>query len=125
VCKRFKLWHKLKITVHLWHVFLKYVLQDWRDDDCFGILKRCKEAIDPKKDGSKVIIVDIVQDMEDNNPKATETGFLFDMLMMLSHGSKERSKQEWHDLILDAGYSGYKMYGSARLGVDSVKKLYP
>ncbi|XP_078166969.1 trans-resveratrol di-O-methyltransferase-like [Carex rostrata] len=105
-------------------IFLKNVLHDWCDEDCVRILKRCKEAIEPRKDGSKVIVVDIIQDFENNNPKATETGFLFDILMMCCHGAKERNKQEWHDLILGAGYSGYKVYPT-RLGVDCVLELYP
>jgi len=103
---------------------IKNVLHDWRDEDCVRILKRCREAIEPRKDGSKVIIVDIIQDFESNNPKATETGLLFDMLMMSSHGSKERTKQEWHDVILAAGYSDYKIYPT-QLGVDCVMELYP
>jgi trans-resveratrol di-O-methyltransferase len=105
-------------------ILLKNVLHDWRDEDCLGILKRCKEAIEPRKDGSKVIIVDIIQDFENNNPKAIETGLLMDMFMMCCHGSKERNKQDWHDLILGAGYSGYKIHPT-QLGVDCVMELYP
>ncbi|XP_078165981.1 trans-resveratrol di-O-methyltransferase-like [Carex rostrata] len=103
---------------------LKNVLHDWCDEDCVRILKGCKEAIEPRKDGSKVIIVDIIQDFENNNAKATETGFLFDILMMCCHGAKERKKQEWHDLILAAGYSGYKIHPT-QLGADCVMELYP
>ncbi|XP_078167654.1 trans-resveratrol di-O-methyltransferase-like [Carex rostrata] len=105
-------------------ILLNNVLHDWLGEDCVRILKRCKEAIEPKKDGSKVIVVDIIQDFENNNPKATETGLLFDILMMTSHGSKERTKQEWHDLIIGAGYSGYTFYPT-RLGIDCVMELYP
>ncbi|KAF3341679.1 trans-resveratrol di-O-methyltransferase-like protein [Carex littledalei] len=104
-------------------ILLNNVLHDWRDDDCVRILKRCKEAIEPTKDGSKVIIVDIILDFENNNPKATETGLLFDIYMMCAQGS-ERNKQEWHDLIIGAGYSGYTIYPT-RLGVDCVMELYP
>ncbi|KAF3337075.1 trans-resveratrol di-O-methyltransferase-like protein [Carex littledalei] len=105
-------------------ILLNNVLHDWHGEDCVRILKRCKEAIEPRKDGSKVIVVDIIQDFENNNPKATETGFLFDILMMTSHGTKERTKQEWHDLIIGAGYSGYTIYPT-RLGIDCVMELYP
>jgi O-methyltransferase domain len=97
------------------------VLHDWVDDDCIRILKRCKEAIEPKKDGSKVIVVDIIHG--DNDLQSTETGFLFDILMMSCRGSKERCKQEWHDIILSAGYSGYEVHPA--LGVHSVMELFP
>ena len=106
------------------HHVSQNVLDDWRDEDCVRILKRCREAIEPRKDGSKVIIVNIIQDFESNNPKATETGLLFDMFMMCANGSKERTKQEWHDLIIGAGYSGYTIYPT-RLGIDCVMELYP
>ncbi|XP_078166098.1 trans-resveratrol di-O-methyltransferase-like [Carex rostrata] len=105
-------------------ILLKNILHDWCYEDCTRILKRCKEAIEPRKEGSKVIIVDIITDFENNNQKASETGFLFDILMMCCHGSKERNKQEWHDLILGAGYSGYKIYPT-QLGADCVMELYP
>jgi hypothetical protein len=106
------------------HHVSQNILHDWHDEDCVQILKRCKKAIEPTKDGSKVIIVDIILDFENNNPKATETALLLDIGMMCNHGSKERNKQEWHDLIISAGYSGYTIYPT-RLGVDCVMELYP
>jgi trans-resveratrol di-O-methyltransferase len=105
-------------------ILLNNVLHDWPDADCVRILKQCKKAIEPKKAGSKVIVVDIVRDMDNSNPKATETGILFDLLLMFSEGSKERNKQEWHDLIMAAGYSSYKIYPT-RVTVNSVMELYP
>ena len=63
-------------------------------------------------------------DFENNNPKATETGFLFDIGMMCGHGSEERNKQESHELIIGAGYSGCTIYPT-RIGVDCVLELYP
>jgi trans-resveratrol di-O-methyltransferase len=100
------------------------VLHDWTDEDCVRILKRCKEAIGHKKDGSKVIIMDIIRDVKENDPISTETAFLFDVYMMCGPGAKERSKQEWHDIILGAGFSSYKI-NPASLGVYSVMELYP
>ncbi|KAJ3698436.1 hypothetical protein LUZ61_002141 [Rhynchospora tenuis] len=105
-------------------MFLKKVLHDWADEDCVRILKRCKEALESSKHGGKVIVVDIVIDFENNDTKATETSLLYDISMMSIHGSKERNKQEWHEIILGAGYSGYKIY-PVQLGVNSVIELYP
>ena len=106
------------------HHVSQNVLHDWRDEDVVAILKRCKEAFQPRKDGNKVIIVDIVQDFKNNSPKATETGHLFDLFMMCAHGAKERNEQEWKDIILRAGFSGYKILPT-QLGVDCVMELYP
>ena len=68
--------------------------------------------------------MDIIVDLESDDREAVETSLLSDISMMCCLGSKERNKQEWHDIILAAGYSGYKI-GTARLGVDSVIELYP
>ncbi|KAJ4799084.1 O-methyltransferase family protein [Rhynchospora pubera] len=106
-------------------IFLKKVLHDWGDEDCVRILKKCKEAVlESSKNGGKVIVVDIVIDLENSDTKAVETSLLYDISMMSIHGSKERNKQEWHDIILGADYSGYKIY-PAQLGVNSVIELYP
>lgn len=69
-------------------------------------------------------MVDVIVDLQSDDPKAVETTLLYDMSMMYCFGSKERDKQEWHDIILGAGYSGYKIC-PARVGVDSVIELYP
>ncbi|KAJ4813074.1 O-methyltransferase [Rhynchospora pubera] len=105
-------------------IFLKNVLHDWNDEDCVRILKRCKEAIESNNNGGKVIVVDIVIGFESNDPKAIETSLFFDISMMGFFGSRERNKQEWHDVIITAGYSDYKIC-PVQLGVYSVVELYP
>ncbi|KAJ3707801.1 hypothetical protein LUZ61_011506 [Rhynchospora tenuis] len=105
-------------------IFLKNVLHDWGDEDCIRILKRCKEALESNKNGGKVIVVDIIIGFESNDPKSIETSLFFDISMMGLFGSKERNKQEWHDVIIGAGYSDYKIY-PVQLGVNSVIELYP
>ncbi|KAJ4810790.1 O-methyltransferase [Rhynchospora pubera] len=104
-------------------IFLKNILHDWNDEDCVRILKRSKEAIESNNNGGKVIVVDIIMGFESNDPKATETTLLIDIFMMGLLGSKERSKHEWHDIIIRAGYSDYKIY-PVQLGVNSVIELY-
>ncbi|KAJ1701063.1 hypothetical protein LUZ63_000842 [Rhynchospora breviuscula] len=105
-------------------IFLKNVLHDWNDEDCVLILKRCKEAIESNNNGGKVIVVDIVIGFENNDPKSAETSLFFDISMMGLVGSRERNKQEWHDIIVRAGYSDYKIC-PVQLGVYSVVELYP
>ena len=69
-------------------------------------------------------MVDIIIDLESDDPKAVETSLIWDINMMCCFRSKERNKQEWHDIIMGAGYSGYKICPD-RLGVDAVIELYP
>ncbi|KAJ4758357.1 O-methyltransferase [Rhynchospora pubera] len=105
-------------------ILLKTVLHDWLDEDCVRILKRCKEAIASTKNNGKVIVIDLVLDAETHDSIETETKLLSNFSMMSLVGGKERNKKEWHDLILNAGFSDYKIY-PARMPLYSVIELYP
>ncbi|KAJ1701937.1 hypothetical protein LUZ63_001716 [Rhynchospora breviuscula] len=105
-------------------ILLKNVLHDWPDEDCVRILERCKEAVQSTEKNGKVIVVDMVLDAEVNDSKETETKLLFNLLVISSVHGKERTKKEWHDLIIRAGYSDYKIY-PARMSLYSVIELYP
>ncbi|EHA8589248.1 Trans-resveratrol di-O-methyltransferase [Cocos nucifera] len=102
-------------------VFLKSILHDWGDEDCVKILKRCMEAIPPKEEGGKVIIVDMV--INSDNPKITETHLFYDICMMIGLGGREREEHEWQKIFNNAGFSDYKIFPI--LGVYSVIELYP
>ncbi|XP_038984957.1 trans-resveratrol di-O-methyltransferase-like [Phoenix dactylifera] len=103
-------------------VLFKWILHDWSDEDCIRILKRCKEAIPPKKDGGKVIIIDIVVGVTTDVSISVEPQLLFDIEMMILTRGKERSETEWRRLFLAAGFSDYKI--TASLGLRSVIELY-
>ncbi|XP_072993084.1 trans-resveratrol di-O-methyltransferase-like [Typha latifolia] len=100
-------------------VFLKWILHDWDDEECVKILRQCKEAIPVREAGGKVIIIDIVVDLE--KPNGIE--LLFDLLMMMVCGSFERNEKEWRKIIWEAGFSDYKIMPV--LGVRSIIELYP
>ncbi|KAK4719053.1 hypothetical protein R3W88_017391 [Solanum pinnatisectum] len=105
-------------------IFLKRILHDWSDHDCVKILKKCKESILSKEKGGKVIIIEIV--MEDNcsnNEQLVQSQHLMDLLMRITYASKERSKKEWEELFLEAGFSGYKIITS--LCLRSLIEVYP
>ncbi|KAJ1692665.1 hypothetical protein LUZ63_009363 [Rhynchospora breviuscula] len=105
-------------------ILLKTVLHDWSDEDCVRILKKCKEAIDSTINNGKVIVVEMVLDAETDDSKETETKLIYNLCLLFFLGSKERTKKQWHDLILCAGYSDYKIY-PARMPLYSVFELYP
>ncbi|XXG66768.1 hypothetical protein AAC387_Pa06g0276 [Persea americana] len=104
-------------------VFLKWILHDWSDEDCVRILRRCKEAIPPNEEGGKVIIVDMVVDTAQADPKSTEAQLCFDLIMMVHAGGEERDEQEWGKIFIDAGFNQYKI--TPALGLRSVIELYP
>lgn len=100
-------------------IFMKCILHDWNDDECIQILKRCKEAL-PK--GGKVIIVDVVIDMDSTHPYA-KIRLTLDLDMMLNTGGKERTKEEWKTLFDAAGFASHKVTQIS--AVQSVIEAYP
>ncbi|XP_020600336.1 trans-resveratrol di-O-methyltransferase-like [Phalaenopsis equestris] len=91
---------------------LKWILHDWKDEDCvkiLQILQRCKEAIPPKEKGGKVIIIDIVVGLKFNSHTSLQTQLLFDLHMLASCMGQERDESEWRNLFVTAGYRDYKI----------------
>ncbi|XP_042062501.1 8-hydroxyquercetin 8-O-methyltransferase-like [Salvia splendens] len=104
-------------------VFLKWILHDWNDEECVRILKKCKEAIaGSKKNGKKVIIVDIIVGDKGEDDKTTESKLLFDGMMMAEVTGKERSEKEWANLFYT---SGFQKYNITPLGLRSVIEVFP
>ncbi|XP_073110479.1 trans-resveratrol di-O-methyltransferase-like [Elaeis guineensis] len=103
-------------------VLLKWILHDWSDEHCIKILKHCKEAIPTKKDGGKVIIIDMVVGVTTDISISVESQLIFDMEMMILTPGKERSEIEWKRLFHAAGFSDYKITPS--MGLRSVIELY-
>ncbi|KAI4385033.1 hypothetical protein MLD38_003104 [Melastoma candidum] len=40
---------------------LKWILHDWGDDECVKILKRCKDAISPRRKGRKSCLISLLE----------------------------------------------------------------
>ncbi|KAJ0462014.1 putative O-methyltransferase domain, S-adenosyl-L-methionine-dependent methyltransferase [Helianthus annuus] len=89
----------------------------------FKILKRCKEAIPSKDNGGKLIIIDMVVKVNKEENELLETQLLFDMLMMSLVTGRERNEKDWAKLLVDAGYTDYKI--TPILGFRSVIEVYP
>ncbi|XP_060206413.1 trans-resveratrol di-O-methyltransferase-like [Lycium barbarum] len=107
-------------------ILLKWILHDWNDEECIQILKKCKEAIQDKENGGKVIIIDMVlmdHNIQKGDDKSYETQLFFDMTMMTLANGKERSQQDWAKLFSNAGFSDYNIIPI--LGLRSVIEVYP
>ncbi|XP_073119538.1 trans-resveratrol di-O-methyltransferase-like [Henckelia pumila] len=106
-------------------VLLKWILHDWKDEDCIKILRNCREVIPEKKKGGKVIVIDIVlgYNEEDEDDTVKEDQIFYDIAMMVFVNGKERSEKEWEKLFLDAGFSSYKI--TPTLGVRSIIEVFP
>ena len=87
------------------------------------ILENCKKAISGKGKKGKVIIIDISIDETSDNHETNELKLDFDFMMMTLLNGKEREKKEWEKLILDAGFSSYKI--TPICGFKSIIEVYP
>ncbi|KAL2230351.1 UNVERIFIED_CONTAM: Trans-resveratrol di-O-methyltransferase [Sesamum indicum] len=104
-------------------VVLKWILHDWSDEECVGILKKCKAAITSNGKRGKVVIIEMVLDDQNADHKSVETQLFIDMLMMTILRGRERKEIEWAKLFSDAGFTNYKI--SPILGLRSIIEVYP
>jgi len=102
---------------------LQWILHDWNDELSLKILENCKKAISGKGKKGKVIIIDISIDETSDNHETNELKLDFDFMMMTLLNGKEREKKEWEKLILDAGFSSYKI--TPICGFKSIIEVYP
>ena len=75
---------------------LKSVIHDWDDERALTILKNVKRAMKP---GGRVLLVEAV--IADGNKH--DFGKLIDLAMLVSPGGKERTRQEYDQLLARAG----------------------
>lgn len=79
----------------------------WNDEDCIKILKNCKEAIAERKKG-KIIIIDAVLSPEGND-LFDDIGVRFDLLMLATINTKERTEAQWKTLLEKAGFPSFRI----------------
>lgn len=75
---------------------LSWILHDWGEDDCVRLLQRCAQAMSITAD---LIIVEMVID-DDVAPGAAK---MFDLEMLVQTGGKERSLDQFREIISAAG----------------------
>ncbi|AXC10446.1 O-methyltransferase [Acidisarcina polymorpha] len=76
---------------------LKWILHDWDDDACISILKNCRRSINP---GGRIVLIEMV--IEEIGAPGITT--LVDLTMLVLHGGRERSLQEYKTLLNAAGF---------------------
>ncbi|MGW1253691.1 methyltransferase [Streptomyces sp. NPDC002513] len=76
---------------------LSRVLHNWSDENCLKILSRVREAMPPH---AKLIVIDsVVPEGGGLHPS-----MLADLFMMVILGGKERTEQDWRQLLDEAGF---------------------
>ncbi|XP_026453314.1 3'-hydroxy-N-methyl-(S)-coclaurine 4'-O-methyltransferase 2-like isoform X1 [Papaver somniferum] len=87
-------------------VFLKFMLHNWGEAESINILRKCKEAIPADK--GMVIIMDIVLDQDDEDDIDIVRAKLSLDLDMMCIGGRERTKEEWKNLLEISGFTRHE-----------------
>ncbi|HEV2636033.1 MAG TPA: methyltransferase [Actinocrinis sp.] len=78
-------------------VALSFVLHNWSDEDAVRILRRCAQALEP--DGTVLLIESADQSAAAPDPGSTSG----DLRMMAYFGGRERTYEQWRELVSAAG----------------------
>jgi hypothetical protein len=79
-------------------IIMKHIIHDWDGEKAVQILKNCREALSGKP-GAKVLLVESVL-TQDNKP---HLGKLIDVEMFMFVGGRERTEEQFRDLLAAAG----------------------
>jgi len=77
---------------------LKQVLHDWDDLRALAILKNCRRIM---KKGAKLLVAELI--VPESGPLAL-FGSLLDLQMLVVHGGRERTRQEFANVLQASGY---------------------
>ncbi|XP_009621174.1 myricetin 3-O-methyltransferase 3-like [Nicotiana tomentosiformis] len=92
-------------------IFMKHVLHDWDDDDCINILKNCWKSL---PNSGKLVLVEHIKPEYPKTDLISKNALFLDVLMMIvTPGGKERTKEEFETLAKKAGFAGFKVISSA------------
>jgi hypothetical protein len=76
---------------------LRRILHDWPDRECIEILRRIREVI--PTDG-RLLVIDAIVGPPNEDPLVK----FLDLMMLVSAGGKERTADEWSDLLTAGGF---------------------
>ena len=75
---------------------LKSVIHNWSDEAAVSILKNCRRAMDIN---ARIILIEAV-----NNPQTLSPGSFLDLHMLVIHGGKLRTAEEYGRLLESSGF---------------------
>lgn len=89
---------------------LLQILHDWSDEHATRILHTCREAI--AREG-RLVVLDLV--VPDGPEQRAPTWLDLQMLVLL--GGRERTEEEWRQLLADGGFQVERITTAARASV--------
>ncbi|KAI3883981.1 hypothetical protein MKW92_034465 [Papaver armeniacum] len=97
------------------------MLHNWGEAESINILRKCKEAIPADK--GMVIIMDIVLDQDDEDDYDLVRAKLSLDLDMMCIGGRERTKEEWKNLLEISGFTRHEFLPI--VAIQSIIVAYP
>jgi hypothetical protein len=85
------------------------VLHDWDDDDCMAILRTVRAAMPA---GSRLLVVERVLGVPGRPFEAARDLHLVDLHMLVVFGARERTFEEYADLLRAAGFPEVRLTGA-------------
>jgi hypothetical protein len=76
---------------------MSWILHNWNDADCLRILRNCRRGMTPS---GRLLTIDHVIQPGD----APDFGRTSDLAMLVAFGGRERTEQEFKDLLLEGGF---------------------
>nr|XP_012462692.1 unnamed protein product [Gossypium raimondii] len=87
-------------------IFMKWILHDWRDEECLKLLRNCYEAI---SECGKVIVLESILPELPTPDIVTATTLICDAILLhLLPGAKERTFKEFETLVVQTGFAAFK-----------------
>ena len=81
---------------------LKFIIYDWDDEKSIAILRNCHKAM---HHGSKILLLECVMPEKMEATPANQRKAMADMNMLAMPGGRERTGEEYRDLLVKAGLS--------------------
>jgi len=92
---------------------LSNVLHDWNDDDATRILTTCRAAV---RDDSRLIVLEnLVPPGDDRHPVK-----VMDLQMLVALGGRERTEDEYRELLRATGFSLVRVAGAAPAALEAI-----
>jgi hypothetical protein len=82
---------------------MKQVLHDWDDPHALAILKNCRKVM---KTGAKLLVAELIIPEAGS---AALLGSLLDLHMLVVHGGRERTEQEFASILRASGYEVHRV----------------
>ncbi|CBI38723.3 unnamed protein product, partial [Vitis vinifera] len=87
-------------------MFLKWILHDWSDEHCLKLLKNCYKAL--PEHGKAIVVEGFLPEIPEGSA-SVQALCEGDLIMMTQNpGGRERTKQEFLDLAMAAGFAGIR-----------------